>query len=155
MIKLIRHLKTLYNNPFIFGQLLHAFYNVRQNCCDKDFLLSYLILPMTLYPASQQYLTQRKHPESSLRILSKQSERLYGLKKRIEEYRELTNLTMQYAIDIGVLKINENLSVDVLSEWPAESIFLCNAVKAAIRLGEFTGKFDIPTTYRILGVKKL
>ena len=89
MSKAVQHLGILYNNPFIFGPILHSFY---KSLSDKDYdiLMSYLVLPLTLYPASQKYLTQRRDPRSRLRILAKEHERIFGLQERIHEYRQIT-----------------------------------------------------------------
>ena len=154
MSKAIQYLGTLYNNPFIFGHALHAFY---KGLSEKNngVLLSYLVLPLTLYPASQRYLIQRQNPNSCLRILAREHNRIFGLQERIQEYREITNTTLQYAINIGTLKMNEYMSVEILSEWPDSFISPPNAGKAAERLGGFMANFDVPTIYRMLGVKEL
>ena len=154
MSKAIQYLGTLYNNPFIFGHVLHTFYKALSEK-NNGVLLSYLILPLTLYPASHKYLIQRRHPNSCLRILAKEHNRIFGLQERIQEYREITNTTLQHVINIGTLKINEYMSVEILTEWPDSLISPPNAGKAAERLGEFMANFDVPTTYRMLGVKEL
>jgi hypothetical protein len=154
MSKAIQYLGTLYNNPFIFGHTLHSFYKALSKK-DNGVLLSYLVMPLTLYPLSQKYLIQRRKPNSCLRILAKEHNRIFGLQERIQEYREITNTTLQYAINIGTLKINEYMSVEVLSEWPDCLTSPPNAGKASERLGEFMANFDVPTTYRMLGVKEL
>lgn len=154
MSKVIQYLNTLYSNPFIFGQVLHTFYSALSEK-DNSVLLSYLMFPLTLYPNSQMYLTQKRNKNSCLRILAKEHSRIYGIQERIQEYRSITNTTLQYAIDIGTLKINECMSVEILSEWPSGSISPPNANKAAERLGEFMGAYDVPTIYRMIGVRKL
>ena len=122
---------------------------------DHDILMSYLVLPLTLYPASQKYLIQKRDPRSRLQILAKKHERIFGLQERIQEYRQITNATLQHAANIGIMKINENLSVEILSDWPDGFIAPPNATKAAKRLGEFMSPIDVPSAYRMLGVKKL
>ena len=159
MSKSIKHLSTLYNNPFVLGHVLYSFYKTLGECCrdsmDKSILLSYLVFPLSLYPSSQQYLIQRRHRNSCLRILAKEHDRLFGLQERIHKYKTLTNITMQYACDLRVLSITQSQSVKVLTDWPAGFAAPPNASKAAGRLGEFVCEHDIPTSYRMLGVKAI
>jgi len=154
MSKSIKHLGILYNNPFVLGHVLYSFYEALS---DKNYsvLLSYLVFPLSLYPSSQEYLIQRKHPKSCLRILAKEHGRLFGLEDRIQEYKYITNVTLQYGIDIGVIRINPGLKVEMLKKWPDGFVSPPNASKAAQRLGEFISKHDVPTSYRMLGVKAL
>jgi hypothetical protein len=154
MSKAIQHLGTLYNNPFIFGSVLHTFYNALPEK-EKNILLSYLVLPLTLYPTSQKYLLQKQDPRSSLRILASDHARIYGLQERIQAYRNVTNMTLQYATDIGTIKMNDCMSVEILSKWPIGFISPPNANKASERLARLMGTLDVPTIYRMLGVKSL
>ena len=82
-------------------------------------------------------------------------ERLYGLDQRIAEYLRLTNATVQYATDMDILQITEDLSVNIITDWPTEPICPPEALKAASRLGKLFSPFDIPTIYRMIGVKRL
>lgn len=81
--------------------------------------------------------------------------RIYGLDERITEYWGLTNKSFQHAVDIGVLEIDETLSVNVVSDWPPDPVFVPGPITAASRLGLLLNPFDVPTVYRMLGVKKL
>ncbi len=154
MSKSIKHLGTLYYNPFVLGHVLYSFYKTLSGH-DHSVLLSYLVFPVSLYPSSQQYLIQRKHPKSCLRILAKEHDRLFGLEHRVQEYRAVTNVTLQYGIDIGAMSVNSTLTVDICAEWPEGLVSPPNASKAAQRLGEFMSTHDVPTSYRMLGVKAL
>lgn len=154
MSEAIRHLSILYSNPFIFSPVLFSFYNEIKNI-DRNILLSYLILPLSLYPESKKYLIGKKHPRSSLRILAKEHRRLYGLQERIKEYKDLTNSTLQYCINIGVLSINSNQSIQIEGRLPERIISPPDSCKAARRLAEFMSNFDVATSYRMLGVKQL
>lgn len=154
MSKPIRHLGVLYNNPFILGHILYSFYK-SMSCIDRNVLLAYLVFPLSLYPASQKYLIQKKDPRSCLRILAKEHERLFGLQDRIGQYMNITNITLQYCINIGVMSINSKQSVEILADWPEGYVFPPNASKAAERLCDFVSKYDVPTSYRMLGVKNI
>ena len=154
MSKSIKHLGILYNNPFVLGHVLYSFYKELGDK-DRSILLSYLVFPLSLYPASQKYLTQKSNPKSCLRILAKEHTRLFGLEDRIREYRNITNVTLQHGIDLGVVDIKSQHTVEILSNWPKGFVSPPNASKAAQRLGEFMSKHDVPTSYRMLGVKSL
>jgi len=82
-------------------------------------------------------------------------DRLYGLDERLASYRDLTNTTFQYLLDIEVLRINQGLSVSVLTSWSSEMVLSPDYTKSANRLGKLFSPFDVPTIYRMLGVKRL
>lgn len=153
MSNAIQSLGALHNNPFIFAPLFSPFYKSLGEK-PKSFLLSYLVLPLVLYPKSRTFLVGARST-SSLRTLMSNKERIYGLDERIAEYRGLTNTSLQHAVDMGVLQIGENLSVDVVSDWSNDPMCLPNQLKAARRLGHLFAPFDVPTVYRMIGVKKL
>jgi hypothetical protein len=92
---------------------------------------------------------------SSIRTMVKKRDRIYGLDEHILEFWKLTNTSVQYTIDIGVLRIADDLSVHVKSSWPADPLCPAHSLTAANRLGILFAPFDIPTIYRMLGVKKL
>lgn len=155
MNEAIKNIGTLYNNPFVFGKIIHTFYSSYEKR-EKDILLSSLILPLSLYPASQEYLTQRKNPNSSLRILAKKNERIFGLQERVVDYRNITNITLQYAIDIGTLNVDVDMSIKIIKDWPTSFNFSPKkAITAAERLGEYMSKYDVTMNYQLLGVKEI
>lgn len=82
-------------------------------------------------------------------------DRLYGLDERISEYRKLTNISFQHATDMGMLRIDEDLSVDVDSHWFSGTLCSPHHIKAASKLGVLFRPFDVPTIYRMIGVKKI
>jgi len=153
MSNAIQSFGVLHNNPFIFGPLFPPFYESLGKK-PKSILLSYLILPLVLYPESNTFLVNAKST-SSVRTMVKKRDRLYGLDERIAEFRKLTNTSVQYAIDIGVLELADDLTVYVNSSWSADPLCPADALKAANRLGILFAPFDIPTIYRMLGVKRL
>jgi hypothetical protein len=156
MSNAIKSFAVIHNNPFVFGQLFPSFYSSLGKK-PKGILLSYLILPLVLYPASQKFLVNAKSTSSLMTMVGKpgKRDRLYGLEERIAEYWELTNTSIQHEIDSGVLSIDEILSVDVNSYRSDNSPYFSDYRKAANRLGYLFAPFDVPTIYRIFGVKKL
>lgn len=153
MSNAIQSLGVLHNNPFIFAPLFSPFYkSLREK--PKSFLLSYLVLPFVLYPQSRTFLVKAKST-SSLRTLMGKREHIYGLDERIAEYRRLTNTSFQYAVDMGVLHVGEKLSVNVFSDWTTDLKCSPGLIKTASNLGLLFEPFDVPTIYRMIGVKKL
>jgi len=153
MSNAIQSLRILHNNPFIFAPLFSPFYKSLGEK-PKSFLLSYLVLPLVLYPKSHTFLVRAKST-SSLRTLMGEKERIYGLDERIAEYRGLTNTSLQHAVDMGVLQVGDNLSVNVVSDWTNDPMCSSDQLKAASKLGLLLEPFDVPTVYRMIGVKKL
>lgn len=156
MSNAVQSLSVLHNNPFILGPLFSSFYGMLGGK-PQSILLPYLILPIVLYPASQRFLLHANSKSSVMTMAGKSTkrDRLYGLDERIAEYHELTNISFQYAVDMEVIRIAENLSVDVVSHWPSDTLCLPDHLKAANRLGILFRPFDAPTIYRMLGVKKI
>lgn len=153
MSNAIQSLGELHNNPFIFAPLFSPFYKSLGEK-PKSFLLSYLVLPLVLYPKSHTFLVGARST-SSLRTLMGKKERIYGLDERIAEYRGLTNTSLQHAMDMGVLQVGEKLSVDVVSDWTTETLCSPDQLKAASKFGILLAPFDVPTVYRMIGVKKI
>jgi hypothetical protein len=121
MSNAIQNLGVLYNNPFIFGPILRSFFESLGGK-SRSILLSYLVLPLVLYPESHVLLVKRADSRRSIRNLvgvPGKRDPIYGIEERIAGFRELTNLSIQYSVDIGVFSVDNNLSVNVISEWPA------------------------------------
>ncbi len=153
MSKVVEHTHCIYNNPFIFTPLIIAFYkNYRGK--EKDVLLSYLILPLVLYEFSRKSL-KNANVTSSLRTFKRKNENLYGLPQRVESYKEKTNKCLQYAIDNKLIKIDNNLTVDVLDPKIICEPSLKDAFKAASNIFKVLRDLDVVAIYRLLGVNKL
>ena len=144
---------TLHNNPFIYAPLFHPFYEALGEK-QYNLLLSYLILPLVLFQKSRKFLVQAKST-SSLHTMTKKRELLYGIDDRIDDYRELTNTSVQYALDMGVITISNNLSVVAKSNWSDDSICPTDTPKAASQLGRLLAPYEIPYIYRKFGVRRL
>lgn len=163
MSNAIQSFRVLHNNPFIFGPIFRSFFESLGEK-SKSILLSYLVLPLVLYPESHSFLVGAissssirtlVEAKSSKGIKIEKRSRIYGIEERIVEYRELTNASLQYAVDIGVLKVDEKLSVDVILDWPTNPICSPEQLKAAYKLGRLFKPLDVPTIYQSLGVKRL
>jgi hypothetical protein len=144
---------ALHYSPFIMEPLLEAFYKhaVTQ---PKNILLAYLVLPLTLYNPSRQFLKNARHA-SSLRTFCDARSRLYGLPERVGEYRSLTHTSLQVGFDAGRLRIADDLSVVCTAKQVDVSASPMHAIKAAEKLATLFQPYDIPAIYRFLGVKRL
>jgi hypothetical protein len=87
--------------------------------------------------------------------MGKNRERFYGLGERVEEYRALTNLCIQHAINSNSIAVEEDLSVQVIASRIDASLCPATSAKAASKLGELLAPYEIPAVYRSLGVKAL
>jgi len=153
MTNAISSFDALYNNPFIFAPLFVEFYKGlgrRPN----SIVLSYLVLPLTLPPETRRFFKNARR-SSSLHTFLIDRSRLYGLPERIERYREITNRTLQYTLDLECLQLGSDLSLTFQEHPLTTNICPADTPKAARKLGEILAPFDIPSQYRMLGIKKL
>lgn len=153
MIKSIKHVHKVYNNPFLLTPLILSFYK-NYSGQPKDILLSYLILPLILHDSSRVWLKSAT-TRSSLTTFGRNRENYYGLPERIEEYKNITNKCIQYAIDKKVIIINNEMQVSLLQSEIEIPTFLGDSVKAAENIYKIFKNLDIASIYRSLGVKQL
>lgn len=156
MSKYVDSVYKINNNIFVFTPLFVVFYkNLQPN--PKNLLLSYLVLPLVLYKASQERIKNSKKISSIFTFLSGEDKRenVYGLPKRIQEYKEITNQCMLYAIQNKWLKTNDDLSVTFLNEQKNSIASLDSAFKASSKLCNIFQNLDVVSIYKQLGVKKL
>jgi hypothetical protein len=148
----IEHLFTLQRSPFVLAPILHQFY-VHAPSRERNILLGYLVLPLVLYPDSGDYLRNVKTKSSTLRTMCSQQKRLVGLAVRVQEFKSLTNATLQVLSAGGVININEDLSVKSIRAVQVDNCnhkYLDSSRKLA---GLFTD--DVVTIYRTLGLKSI
>lgn len=146
----IHHLKVLHNNPFIFSSILLAFFNSLGNK-ERGLLLGYLVLPLALSMPSRVFL-KRANSRSTIRSMMSDRSRIFGLEKRIKQYRWLTQTTFQYLLDSGFIAVHDQLNVSVCKEQLLGGPAPEGTIKAARRLGMLFQPYDVPTIYRMLGV---
>jgi hypothetical protein len=153
MSNAIESFHELHYSPYVLSPILEGFFsNVTSQ--KRNLLLSYLVLPLTLYPPSKSFLKNSRR-DSSLATFWREPYRFYGLSQRVQQYRELTNLCVQCCLDAETISIDEDLVVTVLGRTPDTSATPPDAVRAAEKLGTLLGLLEIPAIYRLLGVKRL
>jgi len=153
MIKSIKHIHKIFNNPFLFTPLLVNFYK-NYNGQKKDLLLSYLILPLVLHDETKTWL-QKARSSSSLTTFGKNRENYYGLAERVKEFKHTTNQCLQYAIDNNIIIIKEDLQIQVEKPDIECSKILEKSFKASENLVKIFKDIDIVSVYRFLGVKRI
>lgn len=153
MSNAVNSFSVLYNNPFLFGPMFPAFAS-ELGPKKNAILLAYLVLPFCLHSKTRTFL-ERANVKSSIRTLLTDRERLHGLEERIQDLTDLSNKSLQYAIDVGGLRIDSELSLSVGESWPETIIAEPGAIKAAGRLGTLFSPYDVPTIYRMLGIQKI
>ena len=73
----IEHLFTLQRSPIALAPVIHNFF-AHSEPRERDLLLSYLVLPMVLYPTMQTYLLAVRKT-SNLRTLCNEQSRLVAV----------------------------------------------------------------------------
>ncbi len=155
MSKLVDSYYTLYNNPFLLSGIVVEFYKNYTSKQKNDLLLSYLILPLTLYENSKLGL-QRAHKDRSIRSFVKEPDRIFGLADRLNEYKKITNLSIQYAIDNQYIYIDKTLSVSVNPDnKPDLNLGLGTHLKAASNLASMLNGINVVAVYRQFGIKRI
>ena len=107
--KPIEHLFTLQRSPIALAPVIHNFF-AHSEPRERDLLLSYLVLPMVLYPAMQTYLLAVRKT-SNLRTLCKDQSRLVGLTHNTQQFKSLTNAALLVLQAEQRIEITDDLTV--------------------------------------------
>lgn len=158
MSKYVDSVYKINNNIFVLAPIFVAFYqNLKPN--PKNLLLSYLVLPLVLYKTSQEKIKNSNKTSSIFTFLDSKDKKkranIYGLSKRVKEYKEITNQCILYSIENKWLKLNDDLSVGMLEEQKNSISSLDDAFKASSKLCNIFQDLDVVSIYRQLGVKEL
>ncbi|MDR4499567.1 MAG: DUF6521 family protein [Candidatus Scalindua sp.] len=153
MSKFVNSIYQIHNNPFVLAPLFVEFFrHIQQK--SKNVLLAYLVLPLVLHEDSKQSLVCAKIT-SSIQTFSNKKKNIFGLQERVRLYKYLTNQCLQYAMDNQMIKINENLIVEVLVQENKTVENLKESLKASANLYKVFRDLDVVAIYRLLGVKEL
>jgi hypothetical protein len=154
MSKLVNSVYQIHNNPFILAPLIVEFFK-HTKPQPNNILLAYLVLPLVLQQDSRESLKGVRIDSTIHSIGKKKKEIFFGLPERVKAYKELTNKSLQYAIDNKLIKINEELAVDVLIKKNTVTNSLKDALKASSNLHKIFKDLDVVAIYRLLGIKEL
>ncbi|WP_319779922.1 three component ABC system middle component [Maridesulfovibrio sp.] len=157
MNKTLESIFTIHNSPFLLSELLYTFY---ENSCQRvlvprqnDILLSYLVLPLVLPTDSRKSLI-KSNKTSSLRSFIKKGHHL-GINEAIHNWMSLTNKSLQFLLNSDfVFCIDSVVLVNESKEFN-KSLASDDMLNAVAKLEYLFSPLDVPTIYRLLGVKKL
>lgn len=148
----IDHLFTLQRSPIALAPVIHHFYQLSK-ARERDVLLSYLVLPLVLYPPMRSFLVNA-NVTSCLRTMCDKRERLVGLVDRVEQFKPLTHAALLVLTTEGSITFTDRMSVNSVGE-----VRRANAkpelINAAKGLATICADEELITVYRMLGVKSL
>jgi hypothetical protein len=150
--KPIEHLFTLQRSPIALAPVIHNFF-AHSEPRERDLLLSYLVLPMVLYPAMQAYLLAVRKT-SNLRTLCKEQSRLVGLTHNTQQFKSLTNAALLVLQAEQRIEITDDLTVKSVGDVRASNANP-KQLEAARRLSMVCAEADVVSIYRTLGFKSL
>lgn len=146
------HIFTLHRTPFALAPLLHAFHDEAEQK-EKGILLSYLILPLLLYPPMQKFL-KGANKKSTLRTLCNDHRRLIGLDSRVQDFKSLTNAALLILLAEKGIEIGENMSLTSIGKVYADNAH-ADLLKMSKKLAAIFAGIEVVSIYRTLGLKSL
>lgn len=151
MSSIIDTLYVLKYNPFKYGEYIASFYSSASDI-NNNLLLLPLIIPLCSYKKYQQKIENArfgKTKSSSIHTVFSDKTELCDLQERIEEFQNLTQASMQYALANDWLLINTtDLTITASSQDFEQK-------KITINLGKLFANRTILDIYSFLGVKKI
>lgn len=153
MSKLIENISTLQSNIFILTPILVSFYRNLQPK-DKNILLAYFIFPLVLNSEFLEKITTVSRA-SRLSRITNDKEIMAGFEERFEYFKDITNHCLQYALECGYIKINDDLSVTVLVDNNLQiDCRLSKSINLASQLHKIFTR-NVINTYYAFGIYKL
>ena len=153
MSKLIENISTLQSNIFILTPILVSFYRNLQPK-DKNILLAYLVFPLVLNSDFLEKITTVSRA-SRLSRITNDKEIMAGFEERFEYFKDITNHCLQYALECGYIKINDDLSVTVLVDNNLKiDCRLSKSINLASQLHKIFTR-NVINTYYAFGIYKL
>lgn len=153
MSKLIENISTLQSNIFILTPILVSFYRNLQPK-DKNILLAYFVFPLVLNSDFLKKITTVSRA-SRLSRITNDKEIMAGFEERFEYFKYITNHCLQYALECGYIKINDDLSVTVLVDnYLQIDCRLSKSINLASQLHKIFTR-NVINTYYAFGIYKL
>ena len=153
MSKLIENISTLQSNIFILTPILVSFYRNLQPK-DKNILLAYLVFALVLNSDFLEKITTVSRA-SRLSRITNDKEIMAGFEERFEYFKDITNHCLQYALECGYIKINDDLSVTVLVDNNLQiDCRLSKSINLASQLHKIFTR-NVINTYYAFGIYKL
>lgn len=153
MSKLIENISTLQSNIFILTPILVSFYRNLQPK-DKNILLAYFVFPLVLNSDFLEKITTVSRA-SRLSRITNDKVIMAGFEERFEYFKDITNHCLQYALECGYIKINDDLSVTVLVDNNLQiDCRLSKSINLASQLHKIFTR-NVINTYYAFGIYKL
>jgi hypothetical protein len=148
----IDHLFTLQRSPIALAPVIHHFFQLSKPR-ERDVLLSYLVLPLVLYPPMRKFLLNA-NVTSSLRTMCDKRERLVGLVERVQQFKPLTHAALLILTTEGSITFTDQMSVNSVGDLRRTNA-KPELIKAAKGLAAVCADEQLITVYRMLGLKSL
>lgn len=153
MSDFVENIIVLKNNVFALTPILVSFYkNLKMQ--ENNVLLSYLVFPIVLNKKCKEKLRNLR-TTSNLNIVTKDNVLMAGFEERFDFYKDITNKCIQYALECKYIKLNDDMSVSVLTDnslFP--DVILSDSIKLASNLHKIFKK-DVVNTYYEFGIKRI
>lgn len=153
MSKFADNILIIHNNVFSLTPIIISFYkNYRSR--EKDVLLAYFILPIVLNP---YVLNEIKNItiKSNLTRLVANKKIMAGFQNKFEQFQQVTNDCLQYAIDCKYIEIDKNLSIKIINK---DILYTDTSLGDAINIASKLPKMftlDVINTYYAFGIRGL
>lgn len=153
MSKFVENIIVLKTNVFALTPILVSFYkNLKSQ--ENDILLSYFVFPIVLNNICLDRLKNLK-VTSRLSKITSDTDIMAGFEERFEFYKDITNKCVQYAIECNYIKLNDDLSISVITD---DTLITDTVFKDSITLASNLHKVftkDVINTYYQFGIKKI
>jgi len=148
----VEHLFTLHRSPIALAPVIHQFF-VSSVPRERDVLLSYLVLPMVLFPPMQNYL-RKVRTTSNIRTLCNDQARLVGLNRNVQQFKSLTNAAILILKAEQAIELTDDMTVVCRREVRAANANPLQ-LEAADGMARVFADEDVVSIYRTLGFKSL
>lgn len=148
----IEYLYTLQRTPYTMAPIIHQFYK-HSTPRDRDLLLSYLVLPMVLFPPMRKFILNSTK-RSTLRTLCQDQRRIVGLTNRVQELKPLTHASMLVLTAERGIEVSPALSVKSIRAVQTANTSR-DYLDAGRKLAIIFSDADVVSIYRTLGFKAL
>lgn len=138
-------------NPFKYGEFLASFYLNLQGV-ERNLLLSQLVIPLCSHPVYKEKIERavfKNNGGSTIWTIFSDKIPLYDLQERIDNFKQLTDQSLQYCLINDWIIINSD-SLAISVENPDEIKFV--EQKSAKNLGKIFSNLSVIEVYALLGV---
>lgn len=152
MTSLVDALYLAKYNPFKYGEFLTSFYSELRDV-EGDLLLSQLVIPLCSHSVYQGKIARAMFGDSkksTIWTIFEDRARLYDLQERIDDFKVLTDQSLQYCLVNDWLEIDQD-KLKVAFNIDNDTSFVRQ--KSAANLGRLFSNLSVVEIYAFLGVK--